>query len=175
MTVETYSPEDKAAFQRVGEFLCWFSMLETKIDELMIRVVGVEDLAGRLLLSYVPFRRKCEFVSKLVELPQLESAPDEKKCAQDTLERIEALHDIRNILAHSQFFAAPGAVTFMKAEKKLLADTRKRISDETFQQYMDDMVDLLGKIDQIAQRIQSKADQNQVTEAMARARFVGTL
>jgi hypothetical protein len=37
------------------------------------------------------------------------------------------------------------------------------------------MVDLLGNIDQIAQRIQSKADQKQVAEAMARARFVGTL
>ena len=47
MTDEIYSPEDKAAFMRVGEFLNWFSQLEMQVDESIIRLLGITSLCSR--------------------------------------------------------------------------------------------------------------------------------
>jgi len=171
MTDEIYSPEDKAAFMRVGEFLNWFSQLEMQIDEAIIRVLGIELLAGRLLLSYTPCRNKCEFLKKLAGLSELAFTLQELADAKDAIGRIQVLHDTRNVLAHSFFKPESEGVKFLKAEKKLAADTSRTINDETFERYRNEMAHLWGKVAQIAGSIQTKMNQREVAEAMARARF----
>lgn len=171
MTDEIYAPEDKAAFMRVGEFLNWFSQLEMQVDESIIRVLGIEMLAGRLLLSYTPCRNKCEFLKKLASLPQLALTPEELADAKKTMSRIQELHDTRNILAHSFFKAETGGVKFLKAEKSIAPDTSRTINDETFERHRNEMAHLWGKLAQVAGRIHNKMNEREIAEAMARARF----
>jgi hypothetical protein len=171
MSEEIYSQEDKAAFMRVGEFLNWFSQLEMQIDETIIRVLRIELLAGRLLLSYTPCRNKCEFLKKLASLSELAFTREELADAKDTIGRIQKLHDIRNVLAHSFFKAETDGVKFLKAEKRIAADTRETINHETFERHRNDMAHLWGKLAQIAVHIQKKMNRMEVAEAMARARF----
>lgn len=171
MSDEIYSIEDKAAFMRVGEFLNWFSQLELKIDDSILRVLGIEPIAGRLLLAYVPCRNKCEFLKKLAGLSELNFSSEEKNLAKTVISRIQTLHDTRNILAHSFFKAESEGVRFLKAEKKLTADTSRTINDQTFDSYRNEMADLWGRLAQIAGLIQRRLNQKQVAEAMARARL----
>jgi hypothetical protein len=175
MNDEIYSLEDRAAFIRVGEFLNWFSQLEMQIDESIIRLLGIELVAGRLLLSYVPCRNKCEFLKKLATLPELEFSPQESKDAKKTTSRIQELHDTRNVLAHSFFRPDSSGVKFFKAEKSLTLDTSRTINDDTFEQYRNEMADLWGKLAQIAHRVQTKLNQREVAEAMIRTRFEAEL
>jgi hypothetical protein len=137
-----YSPEDKAAFMRVGEFLNWFSQLELQMDESIVSVLGLEPLAGRLLLSYVTCRKKCDFLKQLANLADLGFTAQELKDAEKTINRIQKLHDTRNVLAHSFFKAEAEGVKFIKAEKKLAADTSRTINEETFKRYRNEMADL---------------------------------
>jgi hypothetical protein len=163
---ELYSKDDVLAFQRVGEFLCWFSMLETKIDESIIGLLGLDPLAGRLLLTYVPFARKPEFLGELICLEDVGFTPTERNEAKSRLGEIHKKSQIRNIVAHSFFSGEQGAVKFMKAKKKLRADTSQTINEEAFQKHRTDMVDLWGWVAQISHRIKVKMSDKQIAEAM---------
>jgi hypothetical protein len=166
MNDEMYSQEELVAFQRVGEFLCWFSMLETKMDESIIELLGLERSAGQLLLTYVPFGKKCEFLSELIGLNEVGFGEPDKKAARKRLEQIRAKADKRNIIAHS-FFAAEGeAVKFMKAKKKLRADTSETIDQDAFEKHRADMSDLWGWLAQITYQIRKKMSEKQIANAL---------
>lgn len=173
MADEIYSEEDKSAFMRVGEFLNWFSQLELKMDEAIIRILGIEEVAGHLLLSYISCRSKCEFLKKLSKLPELELSENEQNQAKEITSKIQALHDHRNVLAHSYFRADSEGVRFLKAEKKLEADTSRTYSEDKFIGYRNEMVDLWGRLAQLSHRIETKIAErrNETIKAMLRARF----
>jgi hypothetical protein len=146
-------------------------MLETNLDESIISVLGIEPVAGRLLLSYVPFNRKCDFLKKLTSLPELGFTSQELAEAKAAMGSIQKLSEIRNVVAHSFFSADAIGVKFLRAEKNLARDTSKTINNETFERHRNEMADLWGKVAQIAHRIKVKMNERQVAEAMARARF----
>ena len=173
MTDEMYSAEDKAAFMRVGEFLNWFSQLELQMDEAIIRILGIEVSAGRLLLSYVPCRNKCEFLKKLSNLRELGLGNQEREDAKKITSWVQSLHDERNVLAHSFFRADAGGVRFLKAEKTLGPDMSRHYSDERFIEFRNEMADLWGRLAQVSARIESKVSERkqQIAEAMLESRF----
>ena len=105
MDEEIYSQDDVRAFQRVGEFLAWFSMLESNIDVAIIGALGVEDNAGQLLMTFVPFGKKCEFLNALISAEDAGLDAVEIKTAQKNLSSIRKLADTRNMVAHSSFTA----------------------------------------------------------------------
>jgi hypothetical protein len=162
-----YSKQEVLAFQRVGEFLCWFSMLETNLDETVINLLGLEPIAGRLLLTYVPFGKKCDFLNELIGLGEVGLSAEEKAQAKDKLGSIEKLADTRNVIAHSFFAAQEGGVKFLKAEKKMKADTSRTIDEESFQRHRTDIAELWGWVAQISHRIKMKMSKKQIAQALA--------
>jgi hypothetical protein len=141
-------------------------MLETNIDESIISLLGLEPLAGRLLLTYVPFARECAFLAELIGLDDVGFADAEKKEANSKLGRIQDKARIRNIVAHSFFSAEQGAVKFMKAKKRMRADTSETINEEAFQKHRVEMADLWGWVAKITQQIKTKINEKQITRAM---------
>jgi hypothetical protein len=75
-------------------------MLETNIDESTISLLGLDPIAGRLLLTYVPFGNKCEFLSELICLDDVGFTAEETKDAKSKLGSIRKLADTRNMIAH---------------------------------------------------------------------------
>jgi hypothetical protein len=166
---ELYSKDDLLAFQRVGEFLCWFSMVESKIDESIIRLLGIEAVAGRLLLAYVPFAKKCEFFREMISVSEGAFADDERKQAVSKVNNIiNFANTKRNIIAHSQFVAYEGGVKFLKAEKKMRDDTSRLFDAETFRACRTQMLEFWESVTQITHRIQVKMNQKQIAESLGK-------
>jgi hypothetical protein len=164
---EFYSKDDVAAFQRVGEFLCWFAMLETNMDTSIVGLLGVEETAGRLLLSYVPFSRKCDFLRELICLEAVGFTDAERKEAKGKVGEIQQKADLRNIVAHSYFLAQEGGVKFMRAKKKMRADTSEVWDKDVFRRHRTDMVDLWGWVAKISGQIRQKMPEAQIARALA--------
>ena len=164
---DIYSERDVAAFQRVGEFLSWFSLLESDINESIINLLALDAIVGRLLLSYVPFARKCEFLRELFGLKAVGFKQPEKKNANSKLGRIQELSAIRNVVAHSAFSAHRYGVKFFNADKRLRPDTSRIINKKTFRKYRADMADLRGWLAQITHRVKAKTNEHQIAEAIS--------
>jgi hypothetical protein len=107
----------------------------------------------------------------LATLPELEFSSEKAKSAKNTTSRIQELHDVRNVLAHSFFKPESSGVKFFKAEKSLTADTSRTINDDTFELYRNEMADLWVKLAMITGRVHAKMTQRQIAEAMIRTRF----
>jgi len=163
---DIYSGKDVVAFQRVGEFLSWFSLLESDINESIISLLALDAMVGRLLLSYVPFARKCEFLKELFGLKAVGFKPPERKSANSKLGRIQELSAVRNVVAHSAFSAHRYGVKFFNVDKKMRPDTSRIINKKTFQKYRSDMVDLRGWLAQNTHRVKVKLNEHQIAKAM---------
>jgi hypothetical protein len=164
---ELYSKQDMLAFQLVGEFLCWFSMLETNIDQSVIDLLDLEPVAGRLLMSYVPFQKKCDLLRELFSLEEVGFTNQEKKDANSKLNRIRGRADTRNIIAHSFFSSEEMGVKFLNAEKKMRADISQTIDQEEFRRHQTDMADLWGWLAQITHRIKVTMNRKQLAQALS--------
>jgi hypothetical protein len=169
---EFYSPEELQAFQRVGEFLCWFAMLEDNIGESIIDVLGLEPIAGRLLMTYVNFAAKCDFLKELISVEGLELTSEELKSANSTIGSIQSLNSTRITVVHSFFSHDNGGVKFLKGKKKLREDRSRIINNDEFIKYRNDMADYWGRVAQIASKIKGKAKQKKIAELMLNARLV---
>jgi hypothetical protein len=166
MTDEFYSADDLRGFQKVGEFLSWFARLEMQMDLSITALLGIEQTAGRLLLSYIPFSRKAEFLSKLIDLDEVGFTKEEKKAARERLGMIQDKGRTRNTIAHSFFTAESGRVKFMNATKTMSDDNSETVDDEAFWAHRTEMADLWGWLAQITARIQKKVGEKRLKDAL---------
>jgi hypothetical protein len=100
------------AFGLVGRFLYHFGRLEEKINQAGIKLLGLDKKAGPVV-QLIPLVRRISLV-KNSACSQAKNEGEEKH-AKDTCDRIAAMNDYRNIIAHSPFDASGADVQFRKA------------------------------------------------------------
>ena len=122
--------QEKRAFQLVGQFLHWFALLESELDQGIAKLFGIADGSLDIIASNVDFSRKVKIVRSAevykAELPDAER----KKLLKDTFGSVLKLNDRRKIVAHCRFEASSGGVVFRRA----VADSRLQVEDVEWNQ-----------------------------------------
>jgi hypothetical protein len=79
----------------VGRFMWSFAQIESRVDELILVLFGVDAFVWGLIISTLDLRKKLNFLALGFK---------HKKNDQDTpLKKLHQLHDIRNMLTHCRF------------------------------------------------------------------------
>jgi hypothetical protein len=168
---EIYSPEELRAFHVVGEFLGWFARLEAVIDYSIIDILELEQVAGRLLMTFVTFSNKCSILEELATSESAGLSEAERRDFRSAIGKIRDLSQKRNTIAHSMFEPIDGGIKFSHGKKKLVEDRSETINHDVFPRYRTQMADLWGSVASIASKIRFNGGQKQIAEAVLRARL----
>ena len=169
---EIYSPDEVQSFQRVGEYLAWFARLEAVMDGSIIDILNLEPTAGRLLLSFVSFSAKCNFLEELARAEGTGLTDTERKETPSNIEKIRKIARRRNTIAHSMFEPTGGGIKFADAtKKKLAADRSNVIQHDVFDRDRLQMGELWMWVASTAAKIRAHGKQTQIAEAVLRARL----
>lgn len=163
---EKDNPEEEAlrqAYQRVGEFLYHFALLEREMDEGIGKLLGLQGSVVDIVTANMDFFRKLKVLFS-AEFAKA-AVPDEtrKKLLKQTWEAISSLNENRIMMAHYPFSPAkPSGVVFRKAVavKQLKVENVEWSDDkfkesigkltttrETLHKLIDEMVPYTPKLD----------------------------
>jgi hypothetical protein len=137
----------------VGRFLYHFGRVERKIDEAVIKLLGLSEKLTPVVTA-IDFARKLKLV-KLSADTQI-TDPAENKKAHDLCGRVYTVNDNRTIITHSDFDAAPGGgVQFGKVTTKdgRVLDVGPLWSDAKFNASYDDMNALETELGQLINQL----------------------
>jgi len=85
-------------FALVGEFMWHFSVLESKLDKLLERMMGLETLNAVILTSNIPIAKKINLA-----VCGLEYQAVDQDASKKLLRKFNSINDDRNIVAHCTF------------------------------------------------------------------------
>jgi hypothetical protein len=94
----TISEEEEKAWRYVGRFLSGFAAIEGAVDRALCELFDLKPTLFFLLASNLDLRKKLSFIKVAMEHQKIDG--------DKVLKLIHQLHDIRNLLAHSQFAVA---------------------------------------------------------------------
>jgi hypothetical protein len=168
---EIYSPEEKRAFHLVGEFLGWFARLEAVIDRSIIDILGLEQTAGQLLMTYVNFASKCTMLKELAMAQGNGLSKDERDAAKEAVGKILDLAATRNIVAHSMFSPSELGIQFSHGKKKLAQDRSIATEENEFRRKRDIIAECWSDVASVAARITSNKAEKRIAETVLRAKL----
>jgi hypothetical protein len=102
---------DGEAWWYVGRFMSSFATIEAGVDRALYELFDLDLILYSLLTSNLELRKKLIFVRAAMEQQGVQDSAVVKK--------IHKLHDIRNMLAHSQFTISDEGIEFGYSGKQL--------------------------------------------------------
>jgi hypothetical protein len=97
---------DGEAWWYVGRFMSSFATIEAGVDRALYELFDLDLILYSLLTSNLDLRKKLIFVRAAMEQQGLQDS------AVAVVNKIHKLHDIRNMLAHSQFTISGEGIEF---------------------------------------------------------------
>ena len=102
--------EEEKAWRYVGRFLSGFAAIEGAVDRVLCELFDLKPTLFFLLASNLDLRKKLSFIKVAMESQKIDG--------DKVLKLSHQLHDIRNLLAHSQFAAADEGIEFEHVTKE---------------------------------------------------------
>jgi hypothetical protein len=99
-----FSAEQAKTWRYVGRFMSHFAAVEGGVDRALLELFDLKPTLFFLLTGDLDLRKKLTFVEVAMERQGIRGSKVVKK--------IHELHDIRNLLAHNQFFPSDDGIQF---------------------------------------------------------------
>ena len=94
----TITEEEEKAWRYVGRFMSGFAAIEGAVDRALCELFDLKPSLFFLLTSNLDLRKKLSFIKVAMEHQKIDG--------RKVLKLMHELHDIRNLLVHSQFSSA---------------------------------------------------------------------
>ena len=138
----------------IGRFLYHYSRVEQKIDQAVIKLLGLDEKVAPIVTGGIDFARKVNLV--ITAANRQASNSNDKEFAETTCGNVYRINDARQIVAHSSFEpSSDGGVQFSRtvAKNGKVSVATPRWTDMDFSQSYKKMSALETELDKLIELI----------------------